>query len=668
MNTILSVAMLITGFSDTLEWEHVAEDGNQHWVLSQPVHEQRDFDLGSLNFPDAKSFYIAGRSNVFWMTPTWYDDLDSLSDTKPGEDLGFVMAQQRDGSCVLLLPLPTPNQRGRLYVDNGLHAGLRSDQTAGSEAAPAFLLSHGTDPIKLIASSIKVARQKLDTFRLREEKAAPDFIDSLGWCTWDAYYREVTAEKIEAGFAQFQNDGHTPGFLIIDDGWQDVSENWGLNSFSTNTERFPDGLGELTNTLRERHQLRWIGVWHTLQGYWGGIDPEGPLADRYPLETTLGQMKVFAGWPEQYAIEKRVHVAREGIGEFFQDYYQKLSQQGINLVKVDNQAQLELFSRREDLPENAIRDSYHESLQAAAGEKLDGNLLHCMSQSSEIYFQLSSGNLVRNSGDFYPKKDDAAQIHHIVQNVFNSAFTSNFCVPDWDMFQTYQRNAMMHAIGRVISGGPIYISDKPELTDHALLDKLVVGENRILRFSQAGKPIGRQFFRDPRESEQLLAVVNQHRDGFGAIAFFNCETDQDRSGQVSLSELSDRASKEYSVFDHAEQSIHYFTTDEILSSSVPPAEAKLFSYAPVLGGTACLGIAGKLNGMAALESATQIDPHTVRYRLHGSGDILFGARTLPKSITVNGQPTKATSALNGDGFTVAVETFGPIEIIIEMAD
>ncbi|MDQ8181408.1 Sip1-related alpha-galactosidase [Pelagicoccus sp. SDUM812005] len=666
MNTVLSVAMLITGFSNSLHWENIAHDGNQHWILTHPIHEQRDFDLGALDFPNAKQFYLAKRSGVFWMIPTWSDDLDSHGDTNPGEDLGFIMAQQTDGSCVLLLPLSTPNQRGRLYFDNGLRAGLRSDQTTSAEAAPAFILSHGKDPVELIASSIKVARQHLNTFKLREEKEDPTFIDSLGWCTWDAFYREVTAEKIETGFVQFKKDGHTPGFLIIDDGWQDVSANWGLRSFATNTERFPDGLGELTKTLRDRHQLRWIGVWHTLQGYWGGIDPEGPLADRYQLETTRGKMEVFAGWPDQYSIEQRVHVAHESVDAFFHDYYQKLSEQGINLVKVDNQAQLELFSRREDLPENGIRDSYQNGLQSAAIEKLNGNLLHCMSQSSEVYFQLLSGNLVRNSGDFYPKKDEAAQIHHIVQNVFNAAFTSNFCVPDWDMFQTYHRNAKMHAIGRVISGGPVYISDKPELTNHALLDKLVVGENRILRFSQSGKPIGRQFFQDPRQSNELLAVVNHHQDGFGAVAFFNCAIDQDRSGQVTLSELSDRASTKFAVFDYAEQTLHYFTTDDELTCSLPPADAKVFAYAPVLSGTACFGIAGKLNGMAALKSATNIAQNTVLYRLHGAGKILFGANSLPKTATINGDPAHVTSVLNGNGFTVSAETFGPLEIIVEM--
>ncbi|MDQ8197126.1 Sip1-related alpha-galactosidase [Pelagicoccus enzymogenes] len=668
MNPLLPIAMFITGFSDSLEWKSVAEGGNQHWVLMHPVHEQRDFDLGALDFPNAKRFYLAKRSGVFWMIPTWSDNLKSQRDSKPGEDLGFVMAEQADGSCVLLLPLPTPSQRGRLYFENGLHAGLRSDQTTGANPAPAFILANGKDPVELIASSIKVARQHLSTFKLREEKEEPEFIDTLGWCTWDAYYREVTAEKIETGFARFEKNGHTPGFLIIDDGWQDVSANWGLRSFATNKERFPKGLGQLSATLRQEHQLRWIGVWHTLQGYWGGIDPDGPLAERFLLETTPGKMEIFNGWPEQYAIERRVHVAQEQISDFFRDYYRQLSEQGINLVKVDNQAQLELFSRREDLPENAIRDSYQKGLQSAAVGKMEGNLLHCMSQSSEIYFQLCSGNLVRNSDDFYPKKGAEAQIQHIIQNAYNAAFTRHFCVPDWDMFQTYHSMARLHAIARVISGGPLYISDKPELTDHQLLSKLTVGENRILRFAQPGYPLARQFFQDPKKSDEPLAVINQHQGGFGAVAFFNCDTENEQSVEVALHELTDGEDLEYTIFNYQNQSILRLSAINGLSSKLPPAEAGLFAFAPVIGGTACFGIKDKLNGIAAVQSAKQINESTVVYQLIGSGEILFASADLPKSISVNGTTAKSTEALEGSGFTVSVDTFGPVEIIIEKAE
>jgi len=31
------------------------------------------------------------------------------------------------------------------------------------------------------------------------EKGLPGIIDHFGWCTWDAFYQEVTQEGVEAG-------------------------------------------------------------------------------------------------------------------------------------------------------------------------------------------------------------------------------------------------------------------------------------------------------------------------------------------------------------------------------------------------------------------------------------------------------------------------------------
>lgn len=666
MNTLFSVATLVSGFSDTLIWDPVTEAGNNHWLLSQSVSVERDVDLGTLAFPNAELYYVTTRSGVFWMSPTWTEDLNSLADTPPGTDVAFVMAQRRDGSSVLLMPLPSPTQRGRLFVEKGLHAGLRSDQTPQlhSSRAPTFLLAHGRDPISLITTSIAIARQHLHSFRLREEKREPAFIDCLGWCTWNAFYRDVTVEKIESGFTQFSSEGHTPGFLIIDDGWQDVSDNWELNSFETKPKSFPNGLGELCDSLRKNHDLRWIGVWLTLQGYWGGINPEGPLAIDYPLEIIPGAMEVFKGWPDQYTIESRTLIAPSHVASFFQDYFRNLADQGVNLLKVDNQAQLELFSHRSDLPENSIRDAYQNALQGAAATRMEGNLLHCMNQSSEIYFQLSSGNLARNSDDFYPKKDDDAQIKHIVQNAFNAAFTAHFCVPDWDMFQTYHRTAKFHAIARVISGGPIYISDKPELTDHHLLDQLVVGENRILRFAQPGRPLGRQFFSDPRKSAELLAVVNAHTHGFGAIALFNCDSQNARSGSFSLADLPYTQAEKAAVYDYQKDKVSYLSEGKFLEYSLPPTQAALFGIAPVKAEHACLGLSGKLNGMAAVTSTTALSDNSMLYQLNAVGDVLFAATSLPQSVTVNGIPVVPTTALAGEGFIVTCIDSDSVEIIV----
>jgi hypothetical protein len=56
--------------------------------------------------------------------------------------------------------------------------------------------------------------------RPRWDKELPDTTRYLGWCTWDAFYTEVSGKGIAAGLQSFQEAGVQPRWLIIDDGWQ----------------------------------------------------------------------------------------------------------------------------------------------------------------------------------------------------------------------------------------------------------------------------------------------------------------------------------------------------------------------------------------------------------------------------------------------------------------
>ena len=47
-------------------------------------------------------------------------------------------------------------------------------------------------------------------------------MDLFGWCTWDAFYQEVTQEGVEAGLQSLAAGGAPAKFVIIDDGWQSV--------------------------------------------------------------------------------------------------------------------------------------------------------------------------------------------------------------------------------------------------------------------------------------------------------------------------------------------------------------------------------------------------------------------------------------------------------------
>jgi len=85
----------------------------------------------------------------------------------------------------------------------------------------------------------------------------------------------------------------------------------------------------------------------------------------------------------------------------------------------------------------------------------------------------------RNSDDYFPDEEDQGK--HIQNNIFNHLWSQFIAIPDWDMFQTSHVHSEYHAIARVISGGPIYICDLPGKHDHALLARLTIEGNQLLK-------------------------------------------------------------------------------------------------------------------------------------------------------------------------------------------
>lgn len=156
-------------------------------------------------------------------------------------------------------------------------------------ARRAILMATGSDPFKLTASCIKLAKEFL-SYELKmqqpfsapradilEERVGassssnpieplakaesnlrvkrgpgPSFVDYFGWCSWDSFYTDLSAPRVVSGLESFKVTGVIPRFLILDDGWQgtDVSDRlngkqWGgrLTSFHANFKFHPDYHG-----------------------------------------------------------------------------------------------------------------------------------------------------------------------------------------------------------------------------------------------------------------------------------------------------------------------------------------------------------------------------------------------------------------------------------------
>jgi len=351
-----------------------------------------------------------------------------------------------------------------------------------------------------------------------------NWYDGLTYCTWNALGQDLTEEKIFNALDILKENNINITNLIIDDNWQSLDNQDGVNQFAlgwtdfeANKKGFPSGLKHTCLTIRERNpNIQHIAVWHAILGYWGAVSPHGKIARDYKT------IKVRKDSGESMTI-----VDEPDVDRMYDDFYKFLLSCGVDSVKTDAQFMLDEIANAPDR-RRFIR-AYQDAWTIASLRYFSIKAISCMSQFPQNLFhsQLPMNKprvMVRNSDDFFP---DVPSSHpfHIFCNAHNSLFTSHLNIlPDWDMFQTSHDYSGFHAAGRCISGGPVYITDEPGKHDLDLLAQMTArtAQNKtyVLRPSVFGKTVNMY---TAYEEERLLKVGTfvGATGGTGILGLFN---------------------------------------------------------------------------------------------------------------------------------------------------
>lgn len=350
--------------------------------------------------------------------------------------------------------------------------------TKASSFTHSLFVHAGTDPFATITEAIRAVKVHLKTFRQRHEKKLPGIVDYFGWCTWDAFYQQVTQEGVEAGLESLTSGGAPPKFVIIDDGWQSVGGDQerdgekepalqrltGIkeNSKFRNKEDPTVGIKNIVNIAKEKHGLKYVYVWHAITGYWGGVRPGVKELEEYG--SLLKYPNLSKGVLQNEPAWKTDVLQLQGLGlvnpksvyKFYNELHSYLASAGVDGVKVDVQCVLETLGAGLGGRVELTRQ-YHQALDASVSRNFqDNGIIACMSHNTDALYCSKQTAVVRASDDFYPR-DPMSHTIHIAAVVYNSVFLGEFMQPDWDMFHSLHPAAEYHASARAISGGPVYV-------------------------------------------------------------------------------------------------------------------------------------------------------------------------------------------------------------------
>ncbi|MCI09958.1 putative galactinol-sucrose galactosyltransferase 6-like, partial [Trifolium medium] len=223
---------ILTGVSDNVTETSAATTGPVNGVfLGVETEKEESRHVVSLGKLTDVRFMACFRFKLWWMAQKMGENGNEIP-----LETQFLLVETKDGSHLddsdiiytIFLPLVEGSFRACLQgnaINNNVELCLESGDvdTKTSSFSHALFISAGTDPFATIHNAFVTVRNHLNTFRLRHEKKLPGIVDYFGWCTWDAFYQDVTQEGVDDGLRSLVGGGTPPKFVIIDDGWQSVA-------------------------------------------------------------------------------------------------------------------------------------------------------------------------------------------------------------------------------------------------------------------------------------------------------------------------------------------------------------------------------------------------------------------------------------------------------------
>lgn len=532
----------VTGFE--VEAECARGFGEEAFTL--PLHIG-GFDDVLTSWHDKRWWMIGG-------FPKADDDLE--------EQIQFMLLRRGEThySCLMLC-----GDEFRAEADReGLH--LRTGVDGLKRLSGMFLsVCEGTEPIGTVRKNYASARERNGIrVPLVSERSCPSLFDGFGWCSWNAFYQNVTAEGIYRKLDEFREKKIPVRWIIIDDGWSLVRDNmlWG---FEADPVKFPEGLEGCIRRIREEYGIPDVGVWHSFNGYWKGIHPESPLAREWEsclMKTVSGQI-VPSDDPDRAFL-------------FWDAWHARLARSGVTFLKVDNQSSSQEWLKGTVSTTSGARRA-HEALERSVQRHFGGHIIDCMGMDMENYLQRPYSAVSRNSDDFFPDVENGFA-KHITQNVYSALWHSNVYTCDYDMWWSGKSSPVQSGVLRAISGGPVYISDAVGESDPKNILPVCGTDGDLFRLERAAIPTTDRIYTDCLREKRILTVFNVYGDAF-ALAAFNI-TGEPLSDTADLSATPglNGTYLAYEYFSHSESLVNAGTRIPV---SLEAGGAAVWSLYPV---------------------------------------------------------------------------------------
>ena len=501
-------------------------------LIPHPYDYMREFDSDcgaviGISFKD-KSFMAVGskKYNPFWTEPKFFESGKNNNETAIQQ-----LLINADEKYIHIMPLADENAVTEIRM-NGDEVELYTSLKYGGGKyinTTAAVAAIADNPEKAVSIGYKTAYDNgIILTPPKAKKKYPKEMSGFGWCTWNAFYHDVTEDGIEAKLKELYEKGIRLKWLIIDDGWS-VYKDLKLKSFKEDRVKFPSGFKAFISRIKKEYDVEYVGVWHAFSGYWFGIEKDSEVYNKQKenlWENNSGLIVPAGEYEKAY--------------RFYNTWHSYLKEQGVDFLKVDAQGNGIEFYKNSP---NALKKTFeaHKALEQSVKDNFGGVMINCMGESNIDMYSREFSAVARNSDDFFPDKEDGFEAH-IRQNAYNAVFNDNLMYCDYDMWWTKHFSAKQSSILRAVSGGPVYVSDKVGETDKRYIEPMLDENGDIIRCCYAAKPTADCLF----GYDKVLKVYNKAGENY-AVALFNLSGEK---AKVTLKPSDFYESGEFNIYMH----------------------------------------------------------------------------------------------------------------------
>jgi raffinose synthase len=567
-----------------------------------------------------------------WTVPIRVRDPQSLK----ADDIQFFYWQYRDGLYGAAIPLCAPSHRFTLGQHRQGFASLSENNNFRALInGPVLAIGFDHDPYALFQNLYHSGLMAMgQAENIAAKKKMPEIFNYLGWCSWNSSglgHNLNEDHLIKA--AESLRDHRIPlKWILVDDGWFQHS-NKQLDALEPEPAKFPHGFKNLIKTLKSLYKVDYVGIWHTLNGYWLGINPNGPLASQYRGDLFYWPNINNPNAPES-PFQTCAFIKPEKMHPFFDRWYQYFKNEGFSFVKVDNQRIVEEMSR-DRYTAWTLADSLHKAVNHNAERYFDNAIINCMDMITDAFYHFGATPVGRAVEDYFPyeenesyclQKGNAAA--HVLQAIYNALWFGQMVIPDFDMFQSHHPDAVFHAIARALNCGPIYITDEPDKVNAEVLNPLFLSDGRLLKSETPLLPSRDCLFQlqDPKPFKAFSRVGR-----IGLLGIWNCADAESVCGSFSPADVYGIEGETFIAYERFSGESVKLGKNEKYPIDLDRLGYKCFIISPLQDGIALIGIVDKYNAPAAIRSF-QISGKNLNVEIHEGGLFRFFSRKKPAHV------------------------------------